>query len=134
MSEFYIPEDSENADDRQLLQFQPETMQDVIELYGDIKNEPVVATKDIIKAIETLKTLRGTMAYLEEQEKRLKDKIACHMLDKAQLITDDGEVIATWAMSSSSKRFNEKAFRAEHGELYQKYIEEREGNRRFLIK
>lgn len=113
---------------------EPITMQDVIELYGDIKNEPVVATRTVLTALETLKTIRGTIKYLEEQERIQLDKIACHMLDKSQLITEDGEVVATWAKSSSSKRFNEKLFRLEHSDLYQSFLEEREGSRRFLVK
>lgn len=113
---------------------EPKTMQDVVELFDNVKNEPVVATKPVLMALETLKTIRNTIKYLEEQERIQLDKIACHMLDKSQLITEDGEVIATWAKSSSSRRFNEKLFKLEHADLYQSFLEEREGSRRFLVK
>lgn len=112
----------------------PTTMQEVLDLYGDIKNEPVVADRDILKCIEDLKNIRHVITVLQSQEDELKDMIACHMLDKAQLITEDGEVIVTWAKASSSSRFNEKLFKIEHSDLYEKFLEEREGSRRFIVK
>ena len=50
------------------------------------------------------------------------------------LITFDGKVLATWKSSKGSKRFDPKLLQAEMPEVYERYVIEQPGSRRFLIK
>lgn len=127
--------DNETDDDRQLAEpFEPQTMDDVLGMYGVIDDAPIVAKADIECAYLRLKEIRVAIKELGNIEKELTDKIAIFMKDKSTLITNDGEVIITWKLSMPYEYFDSKLFRAEQKELYQQYVSQRPGSRRFLIK
>jgi hypothetical protein len=126
---------AETDNDRRLAEpFEPQTMDDVLGMYGVIDDTPIVAKGDIEDAYFRLKQIRAAIKELGDIEKELTDKIAVFMKDKSTLITSDGEIIITWKLSMPSEYFDSKLFRAEQKELYQKYISQRPGSRRFLLK
>lgn len=113
----------------------PRTMEEVRGLFGDVDpKSTAVATTDIYKAVEELRTISKTMDYLEDCEKRIKDKIAAFMLDKANLITHDGEELCTFKMSKPINSFDSRRFQSEHAALYKEYVVKKDGSRRFIVK
>jgi hypothetical protein len=50
------------------------------------------------------------------------------------MVTFDGRVLATWKSAKSAKRFDPKLLQAEMPEVYQRYMVEQPGARRFLLK
>lgn len=113
---------------------EPQTMEDVLGLYGVTNPDPLVCTNKIESMVKRLKTIRSSIFELQEIEKELKDQIAVFMKDRETLVSPDGEIIVTWKLAQSSEVFDAKLFRAEHQQLYQKYLKQKEGTRRFLVK
>ena len=52
----------------------------------------------------------------------------------SELVSFDGKVLATWKNSKGSKRFDAKLFQAQHPDIYEKFVAETAGSRRFLLK
>ena len=71
---------------------------------------------------------------LEEKEEHLLTAIQNHMQWSSELVSFDGKVLATWKSSKGSKRFDAKLFQAQQPELYEKFVVETQGSRRFLLK
>lgn len=123
------------GDDRQLQeQGEPQTYEDIAALYGVIDDTPLLAPNKIANKVTRLKWIKNSILALQEVEKELKDEIAVYMKDKSTLVNADGEIILTWKQSMPVEYFDAKLFRLEQKELYQRYVSQREGSRRFLIK
>jgi hypothetical protein len=56
------------------------------------------------------------------------------MADKATLSTVDGNILATWKNAKASKKFDAKLFQSAMPDIYNQFIVETPGSRRFLIK
>lgn len=81
-----------------------------------------------------LRQIRVAISELGNIEKELKDKIAVYMKNKSTLVTADGEMLVTWKYTKPSESFNTKLFKADNKELYEMYIDIKDGVRKFLIK
>jgi len=46
----------------------------------------------------------------------------------------DGSVLATWKSAKASKKFDAKAFQDAYPQMYDQFVREVSGSRRFLIK
>jgi hypothetical protein len=71
---------------------------------------------------------------LEEYEEKLKTRIMSFMGSRDVLATMDGNVLATWKSAKSSQKFDVKAFQAAYPQMYEQFVRESPGSRRFLIK
>jgi hypothetical protein len=71
---------------------------------------------------------------LEDYEESLKLKIMKFMNSRDVLATMDGNVLATWKSAKSSQKFDAKAFQNAYPQMYDQFIREVPGSRRFLIK
>jgi len=71
---------------------------------------------------------------LEEYEEKLKTRIMSFMGSRDVLATMDGNVLATWKSAKSSQKFDVKAFQAAYPQMYEQFVREAPGSRRFLIK
>ena len=107
---------------------------DVLKKYPSHTEGKSVAADDIVSAAYSeLHDIKDELQRLETRKKELEGKIKLSM-DDAEAITYDGSVIATWKLSKPGKKFDDKAFAIDHPDLYQKYIKETQGTRRFLLK
>jgi len=113
---------------------EPRTMKDVLDLYGYTTGEDLIAKQEITDAVNRLRQIRTAISELGNIEKELKDKIAVYMKDRARLITSDGEILVTWSFTKPSSTFNSKLFKADNKELYEMYLDEKPGERRFSVK
>jgi predicted phage-related endonuclease len=71
---------------------------------------------------------------LEDYEDSLKLKIMKFMGSRDVLATMDGNVLATWKSAKSSMKFDSKAFEKAYPKMYEQFVREVPGSRRFLIK
>jgi hypothetical protein len=56
------------------------------------------------------------------------------MQQRATLKAFDGSILATWKTAKPSKRFSADLFKQAMPEMYEKFMVEQPGSRRFLIK
>jgi predicted phage-related endonuclease len=94
----------------------------------------VLANAQLEQACQQLKAIKNQIKQFEEAEEKLQALIQGQMKEAGSLITFDGKVLATWNSSKPSKRFDPKLLQAEMPEVYERYIVEQPGSRRFLIK
>jgi predicted phage-related endonuclease len=71
---------------------------------------------------------------LEDYEESLKLKIMKFMNSRDVLATMDGNVLATWKSAKGSKKFDATAFKEAYPQMYDQFVREVPGSRRFLIK
>ena len=56
------------------------------------------------------------------------------IMKDAEAITYYEETLVTWKAPKASKKFQTKAFKEAHPELYNEFCKETPGSRRFLVK
>ena len=91
------------------------------------------ATLDDIAACTELFHVKIQKKSIEAQETELENQIKKRIGDGEALLTD-GKILATWKNSAPGIMFNEKRFKEENAEMYEKYVETRAGSRRFYLK
>jgi len=103
-------------------------------LYSVSTDKGVIANAQLEQACQQLKVIKANIKQFEEAEEKLQGFIQGQMKDAGSLITFDGKVLATWNSAKGSKRFDPKLLQAEMPEVYERYVIEQPGSRRFLIK
>ena len=81
-----------------------------------------------------LKELQGQIKDMETKEDYLKTLLMNYMGDNSELTTVDGRVLATWRSAKASQRFDPKLFQKAMPDIYQQFVVEQSGSRRFLTK
>jgi len=115
--------------------FDPETMGDAARLvYKQDNGSNLIATQSLEKACEVLKIVKEQIKALENQEHDLMSQIQGYMMDSSQLVSVDGSVLATWKTAKPSKKFSTELFKTSMPQIYEQYVVETPGSRRFLIK
>lgn len=110
------------------------TVQDVLikfsrHAYGKV----VEVGDDVFEAYQDLKQVKDEIAALDERKTALESRIKLCFGD-AEAVSYGGQTIATWKAPKPSMKFDDKAFRAAHPDLYGEYTKEVQGARRFLLK
>lgn len=111
-----------------------QTEKDVITLFpSHIEGKSIELSEDNYKELYDLKLLQKQYQELGKEIDKTKEQFKILMKDNEYLTYQD-EVVVTYRKSKDSKYFDEKAFKVDNPELYQKYINQKQGIRRFLIK
>ena len=103
-------------------------------LYPLSTPDGVLANAQLEQACQQLKAIKTQIKQFEEAEEKLQGYIQGQMKEAGSLVTFDGKVLATWHSSKPSKRFDPKLLQAEMPEVFERYIVEQPGSRRFLVK
>lgn len=103
-------------------------------IYAQDSGTSIVAPQPIEKAAEALKYVKEQIKALEEKEEQLLTALQSHMQWCSELTSFDGRVLATWKNTKPSKKFDAKLFQAQNPTLYEKFVVETPGVRRFLLK
>ena len=93
----------------------------------------VKATEELRNDYQRLIEVRAQKKVLELEEEQIKERMKLIMRD-AEAISYYEETLVTWRASKPSRKFQKNAFETDHPELYQAYVEEVPGSRRFLVK
>lgn len=119
----------------QARRFDPETMGDAAKIvYKADNGSNLLATSELEQACEMLSVIKTQRKALEAQEDALTAKIQGYMMESSQLATYDGRILATWKASKATKSFSKDLFRNAMPEMYDKFVVEQPGARRFLLK
>lgn len=94
----------------------------------------VVANNEICTVVNELKGIKTELTTLKLRQTELENQIKMAMQDGESLLDQYGTILCTWKTSKDSTKFDEKAFQKEHPEEYEKFLQTKQGSRRFLLK
>jgi predicted phage-related endonuclease len=113
---------------------EPTTTVEAKALYPISAPTSKTAPESIEQAVATLKQVKEQIKQLEEREEQLQASVQAFMGPASELVTFDGQILATWKSSKGSKKFDAKLFQAMMPDTYEKFTLEASGSRRFLTK
>lgn len=111
-----------------------ETIEQTKLVYPSSTDETIVATQNVEVAVAQLKQYRANIKALEDQSEALEVAIRNTMGDKSEIVSVSGETLVTWRSSKSSKRFSSDLFKQAMPDIYEQFVIEQPGSRRFLVK
>lgn len=101
---------------------------------SDISASDVVAPLDgIADVFTTLEQIRIEKAEIAERERELVEYIKSQLGTDATVGTVDGRVVVTHRFSAPAKTIDTKGLKADHPELYEKYLVEKQAARPFKL-
>ena len=113
---------------------EPKNVEDADILYTSANLDPVESTPDIhqkyLERFKVKKKIAVAIKELEEIDFDLKKFI----MDHSELVSLGEETMITWYKDQDSKKFDKDLFKADHADLYKKYLVPKIGCRRFLTK
>ena len=115
--------------------FDPVKMADAVgEIYKTDDGSEMVATAALETACQQLVALKAKLKEFEEAEDGLKEFIQSAMQQRATLKAFDGSILATWKTAKPGKRFSTDLLKSAMPQIYEQFVVEQPGSRRFLIK
>jgi len=113
----------------------PEDLEQVKLLYPTgMEGLVKTASRGVEEACQALRSIKDEIKLLEGREEQLQTYIQTHMEQSSSLQAVDGSVLATWKNSKSSQKFDSKLFQQSMPDIYNKFVVEQPGSRRFLLK
>jgi len=115
---------------------EPVTFEDALARFGGSAQTGVVlATTEAIEAHRWIKDMKSVIEELSSQMEKKKAIIMNLLADEGDTLTDSmGVTLVTWKLAKGRKAFDTDRFREEHPDLYDQYVSQRPGSRRFLPK
>jgi len=115
--------------------FPPEDLEQVKLMYpSDIPDTFKTASKSVEDACQALRQIKNEIKLLEGREEKLQTFVQAHMEQNSSLQAVDGSVLATWKSAKASKKFDPKLFQQSMPDIYEQFVVEVPGSRRFLLK
>ena len=112
----------------------PEDTDQVKLMYPVSEDANKIASQAVEEAIRHLALIKKERKALEDREDQYQTLIQGYMGSKDTLVTVDGQVLATWKSAKASKRFSADLFKQAMPDIYNQFIVESAGSRRFLVK
>jgi predicted phage-related endonuclease len=112
----------------------PESTDQVKLMFPFSDDTSKTASQSVEMACSQLAMVKGNIKALEAQEEVLQTLVQGYMGEKGSLFSLDGKVLATWKSAKSSKKFDAKSFQSAMPDIYEQFVGEFPGSRRFLIK
>ena len=103
-------------------------------IYPTSTEDALVATQQIEIAVAQLKQYKASIKALEDQAEAVEVAIRNAMGERGSITTYSGETLVTWRASKPSKRFSTDLFKQAMPDIYEKFVIEQPGSRRFLVK
>lgn len=113
---------------------EPDSLESVKLIYPNDNGESIVASGSVEKAIAVLKGYKEKIKQLEDESEQIELAVRQFMGEKAGLMTLDGKTLATWKTSKGSSKFDSKLFQQAMPDIYERFVVETPGSRRFLLK
>lgn len=111
-----------------------ETIEQTKLMYPTSSHESLVANRQLEQIAETLRNYKAQSKMLEGEIEKMEVVIRNAMADKSELVTIGGETLVTWRSSKPTMRFSQDLFRQAMPDIYEKFVIEQPGSRRFLVK
>jgi hypothetical protein len=96
--------------------------------------QTILASAQIEAMVSQLKEVRTRIKDMEGISETLELHIRNFMGDRGEIQSVDGSTLVTWKSSKASKRFNSDLFKQSMPDIYEQFVMETPGARRFLIK
>lgn len=103
-------------------------------IYPTSNEDALVATQQMEIAVAQLKQYKASIKALEDQAEAVEVLIRNAMGERGSITTYSGETLVTWRASKTSKRFSSDLFKQAMPDIYEKFVIEQPGSRRFLVK
>jgi len=104
------------------------------EIWPQDNGHTIVANKQVEMLCTQLSGYKEQKKQLDDYIDQATANIQGYMGDRATLVGVDGKTLATWKTAKGSKRFNAELLKASMPEVYDSFIVETIGSRRFLVK
>ena len=112
----------------------PVNSKDIETLYGRIETGKVIeAAEPVYATVEELRGVKQRIKELESKEAEYTERLKLLMRD-ADALMFRGETLVSWKQSKDSVLFDAKRLQKEKPEIYNQYLSERAGSRRFMVK
>jgi len=113
---------------------EPVNLADAMKRFATSTEEVVTAMPDAIEAVNTLRTLKQRAQDLKADEEGARFTILQALREADTLADAEGNVLLTYKQAKDSSRFDPKAFREAHPDLYASFTKTLPGSRRLLLK
>jgi predicted phage-related endonuclease len=113
---------------------EPQTVEQAKLVYETSNSDVITANSQLEQVIAALKVRRAQQKAFEDQTEELEVYIRNAMGNSAEIRSVDGSTLVSWKSSKASARFDAKLFQSSMPDLYNKFVIEQMGSRRFLIK
>jgi putative phage-type endonuclease len=112
---------------------EPKSIDDAKKVFKEVDKESV-ATIDDYFIVNELRALKETRTELNRQINEKQLEVMKMIGDKEILVSAEGYELATWKKSKDSNYFDTKQLERENPSIYNKYLKQRDGSRRFVLK
>jgi predicted phage-related endonuclease len=113
---------------------EPDSLESCKIIYPQDNSESVTATGAVERAVSVLSEYKAKIKQLEDEAESIELAVRQFMGQNASLVTIDGKTLATWKTAKSSMKFDSKLFQQAMPDIYEKFVVETSGSRRFLLK
>jgi predicted phage-related endonuclease len=113
---------------------EPDSLESCKIIYPQDNSESVTATGAVERAVSVLSEYKQKIKQLEDEAESIELAVRQFMGHNASLVTIDGKTLATWKTAKSSMKFDSKLFQQAMPDIYEKFVVETSGSRRFLLK
>jgi predicted phage-related endonuclease len=113
---------------------EPRNIEDTKLLYPQSTDGVTFATQEIENMVSDLKAVKSKIKELETISEQWELAIRNALGSNQELRTFDGNTLATWKSSKPSMRFSTELFKSAMPDIFDKFVIEQAGSRRFLIK
>ena len=103
-------------------------------MYPQSSEDALIANQQLELAVAQLKQYKASIKAMEDQSEALEVAIRNAMGEKGAIQSFTGETLITWRTSKPSMRFNTDLFKQAMPDIYQQFVVEQPGSRRFLVK
>jgi len=111
-----------------------ETIDQTKIIYPQSSDKTITATRQVELAISQLKDIKGQIKHLEAAEEAIEVQVRNLMGECQEIRAVDGTTLVSWKSAKSSNRFSADLFKQAMPDIYEKFIVEQPGSRRFLVK
>jgi predicted phage-related endonuclease len=111
-----------------------ETIEQTKIIFPQSSSSTLVATQQVERAILQLRDVKQQIKHLEATEEQLEVAVRNLMGESQEIMTVDGQTLVTWKSAKSSKRFSSDLFKQAMPDIYEQFVIEQPGSRRFLVK
>jgi len=112
----------------------PESTEQARLIYKVSQQGAKLASVSVEQVAAALIEIKRQIKALEDTEESYATMLQGYMGEKDTLVTVDGTVLATWKSAKTSKSFDSKLFQFAMPDIYNKFVIDKQGSRRFLLK
>jgi len=112
----------------------PEDTEQAKLLYPISADSGKIASGAVEGACQALSRVKQQIKQLENTEEQLLTMLQGYMQESERLVNVEGSVLATWKSAKISKSFDSKLFQSAMPDIYNKFVMDKQGSRRFLLK